>query len=208
MLFILIVGCKSAKIKESNIESSMHIASIQETMRSKNITNYFIVQHFQYGLITTVKKGYSKNNVCSPRSNVYYSLYVFWNEDNLSYVQKFDNCGKFELISIPRSATHEYYQNYSQDIIDSEVKQYKVDEKSYTTLNHQPLRYFWFIKNGETFKTKLNKFDLTTFGNESTWITKPNLNYEFNQNQPIVKLNEKSEELIDLLKKQKKFLRE
>ncbi|MDP5099727.1 MAG: hypothetical protein NWQ09_00235, partial [Nonlabens sp.] len=57
MLFILIVGCKSAKIKESNIESSIHIASIQETMRSKNITNYFIVQHIQYGLITTVKKG-------------------------------------------------------------------------------------------------------------------------------------------------------
>ncbi|WP_109437020.1 hypothetical protein [Aquimarina sp. AU119] len=200
VIFSLLLSCKTNKISRENVESSTQIVKIQESMLNENITDYFIIEHIQYGMIRIAKKKYSKAEVCLP-NGTYYSLYAFWNKNELNYIQKFDNCGEFQPIIIKNSSPYEYYQNNSREIIKSEVKQYKTDNESYMTLTHQPLRYFWFVKQNEIFTSNFDKFDLTTTEDE------PNLNHESNNEQPIVKLNEKSEKLIILLNEQNKFKR-
>ena len=200
-VFNIIFGCKTSEISRQNIKSSIHIAEIQKSMRNKGVTDYFIVEHIQYGLITLVKKGYSKEKVCLP-NGTYYSLYVFWSKNESNYIQKLDNCGGFEPIITNNLNPIEFYKKNSRDIINSKVVQYQTGYDSYSNLTHQPLRYFWFVKQNENFTTDFDTFDLTTDEDE------PNLNYVKNNQQPIVKLNDISENLIDLLNKKKKFIRE
>ncbi len=30
----------------------------------------------------------------------YYEMYVFWNEQGIDYLKKFDNCGQFETVEL------------------------------------------------------------------------------------------------------------
>ncbi|AZQ44184.1 hypothetical protein [Nonlabens ponticola] len=184
-----------------------HISQIQSSMKEMGVKDYFIVQYIQYGTITFIKKGYSKKKVCLPK-RTYYQLFAFWNKNESNFIQKFDNCGKFEPIKLSQSEPLEYYLDNKQEIIISEVKQYQIGENEYTTVTHQPLRYYWFTAENKNYTSDFDKFDLTTSIDSTSFISKPNLNYEYNQELPIVKLNKKAEDLIAKLSVEKKFQRE
>ena len=69
------------------------------------------------------------------------------------------------------------------------------------SLNHQPQRYFWFFNKYGGFQNDFDTFKLTTEKEE------PNLNYKFNNNLPLVKLNAICEEIINDLNRKELFNR-
>jgi hypothetical protein len=181
------------------------ISDFKVKLNGKGVSDFFVIKRITYG--TAYIYDFDDPNSCNP-NGIYFTMYAFWKNEEGSFVKKFDNCGGFNSIKLADSKPIDFYQKNIEEIKLSEVKPYQTTSDSIAngliyrgvkTLNHQPQRYFWFFNKSGVFQNDFDKFKLTTEKEE------PNLNYKFNNNLPIVKLNAICEEIINNLNKANEF---
>ena len=205
ILLLLIYNLTSGQEKVDPTETI--ISDFKENLNKKGVSDFFVIKRITYG--TAYIFNLDDPNSCNP-DGIYFTMYAFWKDKEGSFVKKFDNCGGFKSIKLADSKPIDFYLKNAKKIKLSEVKPYQTNSDSIAngliysgikSLNHQPQRYFWFFNKYGGFQNDFDTFKLTTEKEE------PNLNYKFNNNLPLVKLNAICEEIIDDLNKKELFNR-
>lgn len=207
-IFILLFISNIAFGQSSKDLTESYIKKFQKELKKKNIADFFVVKHIQYGTIKITNindKDYCKN------AEHHYRIYAFWKESNDYWLKVFDNCGGFVPIKLKdKKAIDFYIENFEKIKLD-EVERYKLkadsiaNGKKYSFISmqsHSPLRYFWFYKGSMEFKKYFDEYNLTS--DEKS----PNINYKTNNNLELVKLNRICDEIIIEYLKTENLIRE
>lgn len=127
------------------------------------------------------------------------NTYIFWTDENKSYVQKFDNCSEFNIIEIFDFKPTEFLKNNTTELQAESVKRYQVDKGTYRTVSHSCFRNYILHDGKIKYEKKFDIFDLTG-ENE-------NLNFKTNNSLQLIKLNNILNEIISELEKENRFER-
>ena len=142
---------------------------------------------------------------CSSRST-YYSTYVFWKEGELLKIQKFDNCGSFEPLTIGGEKLFKKITNTAEALKKEEVKPYEsatTPENNTANMSVESCRKEYFFKiNSQTFQKEFKEYDLTSDP------TNKNINAKHNNSLALIDLDKEVSELIDELERKGKFYRQ
>lgn len=113
-----------------------------------------------------------------------YTYYVIWQENNSSLIKKITDCGNYQPIKLKTNdVLNKFYkQNFEKIIIDT-VKFYEVGNNQISMEIHTTFKEFLFKNKGKFY---YNEFDHHNIENDST---EANLNYQYNKNLKIVKLD-------------------
>ncbi|MBT0608907.1 hypothetical protein [Aequorivita echinoideorum] len=167
-----------------------------------NISDYIIRKDFCEGNIQMFKMPDGK--MCSSAST-YYSVYVFWKENEKLQVEKIDNCGSFEVLSVSDTKFFDKALEMKSKLENEEVKPYKPkNQEAKPTGNMQVQdcrKEFKFHLGNSDFEKSFKEYDL---GNNSTY---ENVNSEYNNALPLVKLDRNISEIIETLESEGKFFR-
>ena len=179
ILLIILISCSSnKKIINQNIDEENVKQKIKEL--NKKIIDYILFKKYYnyFGFLSSVNE-YENCNNCT--SNTFY--YLIWQENNKNWIQKFDHCGIF----YPKELNSENIINFSKKNINEmeneDVRLYKVRGGKISFEMHTEFRDL-IIKNESKLFHK--NFDILSLQNDDKI---PNLNYEYNNNLKIVKLN-------------------
>jgi len=180
---LLILSCSSNKLKNKIVISDIILAeSVLTKMKELDTKNldYLVLQKFYnyYGYLNSLNNFQACNN-CS--SNTFY--YVIWKENNENVIQKFDNCGTFYFQKLLDDSIIDFFINNFDEIKKENVKLYEVGNGKIMFEIHTEFRDF-LIKRGNKLQHK--NFDVLNLVNDEK---SPNLNYDYNNNLKIVKLN-------------------
>ncbi len=199
ILILILSSCASNKMsKLKEIDFSLWV--ITKELNSKNL-EFIALKKYRIN-DTRIYKLKDKANGCENCIGDY-ATYIFWNEKNKSYVQKFDNCSEFNKISISEFNAIEYLENNRTQLKVQSVQKYKISDSSYISINHPYYRYrnYWINDGGETYYKRFDSFDLTTREDE------PNINFNSNNSLKLVILNKTLDSIIEKLEEGKKITR-
>ncbi len=143
---------------------------------------------------------------CTSEST-YYAVYVFWQKEDKQWgLQKFDNCGTFRPFTVDFGKDIEKALKNRDALITDEVKPYKgeqIDDNAFGNMKVQACRKeYQFVFGGTSFEKSFKEFDLS---NDSKY---KNVNAQYNNNLPLVKLDAALSEMIKSLEEGGKFFRE
>lgn len=182
--------------RDQEDQTAAYIQRIEKVLQQKNIEDFFIVKHIQYGVSRL--QNIESYDFCN-KDQVYFKMYVFWEENQDYWLKVFDNCGGFIPIKLSQSYFWKFYLQNFEKIKAEEVATYKIKPDVKLTENthyysssqtHSPLRYFWFYKGAVKFEKFIDTYDLTT--KKSV----PNINYKSNKNLALTQLNRICEAII------------
>lgn len=194
ILFLFLSSCATKKNIESKEKLEYRFQNIYETFDARKL-NYIAVRKYCNRSFRINESNDKDCSNCYPN----YSMYIFWTENNKSYIQKFDDCSEFYILEISKFNTNEFLDNYTVELQTGKVKRYKVDKETFSTVSHSCFKNY--IINDGKLKYE-NSFDIYDLTGENE-----NLNYESNNNLKIVKLDKKLNEIISGLEKQDHFKR-
>jgi len=126
-------------------------------------------------------------------------IYIFWTNENKSYVQKFDNCSEFNIVEIFDFKPTDFLKNNTTQLQTESVKRYQVDKETYMSVSHSCFRNYILNDGKIKYEKKFDIFDLTG-ENE-------NLNFKTNNSLQLIKLNNKLNDIISELEKENRFER-
>lgn len=135
--------------------------------------------------------------------NYFDAHYLFWKQNNLTYVKRFDGCSNYEQVMLDTVNPLQYYLNYKKQIDFETIKMpaYIQSKKGNTqteisqTVDHTCFyELTFYLKAKKTFK-RVSYYDLNfkKFENGKT-----NIYYKYNQN---TKLKQLVDQLTELTKR-------
>lgn len=201
-IFVLLICfissfCFSQKI-DSIFEKELEVFTNVNKLREKKI-NFIIDKKYSIGF-----KGILRSddlNRC-PKCDYSYSTYVIWKENNVNYLQCFDNCGNYYPLEIQNKNLLKFMDDNFDLIKKEKVKRYHVDKQTFTLIDHSSFNEFIISKNGNEIYNFFDDYNL------SSDKENPNIYYSYNQNLKIVKLNYLIEDEIKKLDKLNLFKRD
>lgn len=161
-----------------------------------------------------IRKDYCEGNIqifrmpdgsrCATPST-YYSVYIFWKGEDKTYIQKVDNCGTFEKITIEGSALLNKVSHLKNQLQKDVVKPYQSEKKDPSPFGNMKVedckKTFTFHYSDLDFEKEFKEYDLS---NESKF---PNINADYNNNLPLVKLDRNITQLLADMESNGKFKR-
>ena len=180
IILFIVINCTSNKAisKKESIEQFINnkvIKSEIKSLDSKGI-DYFIYYKF-YNYFGLSERDETAN--CSSR----YSYHIIWEENNSSLIKKITDCGNYQPIKLKTNFLNEFYKQNFEKIISDSVKFYEVGNNQISMEIHTTFKEFLFKKKGKFY---YNEFDHHNIENDSR---ETNLNYQYNKNLKIVKLD-------------------
>ncbi len=169
------------------------IESLTQKLAQDSVETYFVAKRYCAGSMKMIMMG---DKMCASKGT-YYETYLVYEQDGMSYIQKIDNCGIFEKVSLSNNVIPQFMSNEWPALKDDIVKPYH--SETYTGVPElrktpQPcFRSFLFYKGTKSFEKEFNLFDIS---NDSDG---PNKNYAFNQTLKLVQLNAMMDEILPQL---------
>jgi hypothetical protein len=167
--------------------------NLVQKLSENGIDTYFVANRYCAGSMRMIMLG---DKMCASKGT-YYEMYLVYEQEGMGYIQKVDNCGIFEKLTLPDTQIPQFMMREWPALKDDIVKPYH--SESYTgvpELRKTPescFRSFTFHKGAKSFDKQFNLFDIS---NKSDG---PNKNYTFNQTLKLVKLNSMMDELLPQL---------
>ncbi len=197
ILLILVLSFGSCAIKkntEIEDKSNFTFASIAESFDAKK-TNYIGFKKNCIGINRLEKATKINCRNCYSKNDIY----IFWNDHEKSYVQKFDNCSAFNSVIISGFTPNEFLKKNTTELQTNVVGGYKINKDSYIGTSHSCYRNF--IVNDGLLKYEKG-FDVLKLTGENE-----NLNYKLNNSLKIVALEKILNGIILKLESQNQFKR-
>ena len=160
-------------------------------LESKNL-NYIVFNKYSNG---SIYLNTSQKDNCFQDSNN--EFIVIWLENNISYIQKFNNCYQYNYTIISNELIDYILKNLNE-IETERVKRFSENNISIHILSHSTFKNLFFNINNKKFYNRFDEFDLKNFDDQL------NINYNFNKNLKIVhldKLIEKTINNVEFIKK-------
>jgi hypothetical protein len=194
ILILILSSCASKKSIEKKNISEYKLENITEKFDAKKL-NYIGLEKYCVGGVRieipnekNYKNCYSKNDI-----------YIFWTDNDKSFVQKFDNCSEFNIVEILDFKPNEFLKKNTLELKTGKVGNFKIDKETYSSVSHSCFRNY-IINDG---KTKYeNKFDIYNLTGETD-----NLNFKSNNDLKIVQLDKILNEIISELESENRFER-
>lgn len=178
------------------------LSQIKAELEMQQVPEYFMRKDYCEGNIQMFKM--PDGSMCASPST-YYSVYVFWKNEDKTFIQKVDNCGTFEKIDIDDSSLLDKVSNLKYQLQKEDVKPYKSEIQDASPFRNMKVedcrKEFAFHYNDLDFTKEFKEYDL---GNESKF---PNVNADYNNNLPLIKLDRNITELLADLESNGKFRR-
>jgi len=187
----LLTACKTKQL-EHNLEYTIinkngltqfkneaeKLAKIKE-LQKKNI-DFVVYKNYSVG--ATILSSVNDPDKC-PHCDVYHSVYLIWKDNDTEYIRLFDNCGSYYPIKTSNNNILNYAKENMETLKNDRVKFYQTDKNSVMGVSHSSYKEFLIsVGNNEFY----NYFDIFNLTSESE---KPNLNYLYNQNLKLIKMN-------------------
>ena len=199
LLFNCIIGY--SQNDEAFVDSQ--VAQKMAELEMQSNPEYFSRKDFCLGNIQMYVMPDGSN--CSSTST-YYSVYVFWKEDELMKIQKFDNCGSFLPLAIGGEKLLKKVKSMKEDLKTEEVKPFENETKPQDTKGNMTVescqKEYIFKLNGETFKKSFKEFDLSSDSKNK------NVNAKYNNSLSLIVLDKEVSKLISELERKGKFFRQ
>jgi len=202
IIVLLFVFCcvKMVGQSKSNIDSLIILAVKEKQMH--HIKSFFFLKTTCVGSSYIVKKD---TPACLEDNT---EVYLFWKENERSYVQKIDNCGFYKPLNIKNTALNffesnidavkqEKVQRYSTDG-DSVVKDGKI-WKSIKMVSHSCFVDFQIYDGEEIIHQRFDIVDLTTEKKDK------NKHYKSNNALFLVRLNEMCQKVVNSFELKERF---
>jgi len=178
------------------------VPSFVEHLSENNINNYFKLRFYERG----VNKYYVIPDGSCKGKGTKDKIFIFWKEEGIYYLKKFDDCSSYKKIKISPFAINFALENHDT-IIDEFVLEYKSPIKDLSTNEFIDLLHLSAIGRIYTFYFDSNKttkhLDLYDFSNPKDF---PNSNFNQNNRLKIYFLSEYCEDLIFNLENDNKFI--
>ena len=194
ILVLILSSCASKKITERKDKADFTFVSITESFDVKKV-NYIGLKKYCVGGVRIEMPNEKDCRNCYSENDIY----IFWNENGKSYVQKFDNCSEFNIIEISNFQPTEFLKNNTTELLTEKVKRYKVDKDTYSTVSHSCFRNY-ILNDGQ--KKYENEFDIYDLTDEEY-----NLNFQANNKLRLIQLDKKLSGIITELESENRFVR-
>jgi hypothetical protein len=193
ILVLILSSCASKKSIDRKVNTKYKFSEIVKQFDKKNL-NYI---GFKKKCVGGVLKEPNKNDCkqCYSKNNIY----IFWTDNEKSYVQKFDNCSEFNIIEIFDFKPSEFLKNNTEKLQTEKVRKYKIDKDTYASASHSCFRSFLLNDGKSKYENKYDFNDLTGKND--------NLNYQINNNLKLVELEKILNGIIKKLEKENQFKR-
>lgn len=209
IIFILLSNCSTKKVipfgeyvklhEESKLEyiNDVNMITKANELRARK-TDFIAYKSYSIGSVILNK---IDSGTC-PNCNPDYPLFLFWNENGKTWIQKFDNCGEYFLLELNDSKIADFVSKNFEIIKSEKIKYYRTDKNMISIIDHSTFKQFLIVKsNIEIY----NHFDIHNLSNDSD---DPNINYQYNNNLKIVKLDKMIKKEIIKLDSQNLFKRD
>ncbi len=197
ILLILILNFGSCAIKKDidrKEKKELTLLKITESFDKKKL-NYIGLKKYCNSGIRIEKSNKKDCRNCYSKNEIY----IFWNDNEKSYVQKFDNCSEFNIIEISDFNTNEFLKNNTKELQTNKVERYKINQDTYRTQSHSCFRSF-ILNDGQIKYEK--RFDVLNLTGEND-----NLNYKRNNSLKLIELEKKLNKIIHKLESENQFKR-
>jgi hypothetical protein len=171
-LILILLLFSSPIFAQSKVDSI--IENKTQELKSIGIKNYFFYNTYCIGSKRLIK---IDEIDCSIEGAF---IYLFWQEENKSYIQSLGICNN--KIEISNNIFDFFLDNYSK-IKDEKVEPYQTDKNSIIGISHSCFKKFIYYDETKEVIVKFDEFNLTTE------IECPNINYEINNNLNVVLLS-------------------
>ncbi|WEK68297.1 MAG: hypothetical protein P0Y62_10500 [Candidatus Chryseobacterium colombiense] len=189
IIFLLLINCQTKKInslgeyvriseeskQHNNNEVNAILIKARELRSKKN--DFIAYKSYSIGSIRLNK---IDSNTC-PNCNPDDPLFLFWNENGKAWIQKSDNCGIFFPIELNNFEITDFVNDNFKTIKSEKIKYYSTDKNTFSMIDHSTFKQFLIVKSDIEI---YNHFDLYNMSNNPK-----NINYNYNNNLKIVKLD-------------------
>ncbi len=180
IILFIVINCTSNKAisKKESIEKFINKKAIKSELKNLDLkgVDYFVYYKF-YNYFGLMEK--DSESDCSS----VYTYYLIWQENNASLIKKITDCGNYQPIKLKTNFLNEFYKQNFEKIISDSVKFYEVGNNQISMEIHTTFKEFLFKNKGKFY---YNEFDHHNIENDSK---EANLNYQYNKNLKIVKLD-------------------
>ena len=191
-ILFLLAMCITAICFCQNDEGYVDDLTLEFTKKltERNITNYFTVKRYCSGSIEMFKL---PERICTSKGT-YFEVYVIWKEEDGSFIKKIDNCSLYYSVVLSDNKLYDFFISNRNALESEEVKNYEsatYSGKPELRKKPQPcFRSFQFTEGETTFSKSYNLFDIS---NDSDG---KNLNYDFNSQLKVVRLDNMLDEVL------------
>jgi len=185
-LLILTVFISAISIAQKNTEMKplSIISEMTKTFDSQNIENYFYTNRVCLGDTRIITM--NNQEKCFTNGN-FSEYYLFWQEEDTTYITKADNCGSFIKLKLENNELFNFFMKHKETLENNSVKEYKVANPQNSPMQRAKVypcsHTFSFTTAMGTFIQKFDEFDVTNDSRQT------NLNYEYNQQLKLVALD-------------------
>ena len=187
----------SEKSKQEYKNEVTAIITKTDEFRTKKI-DFIVYKKYSIG---SIRLNRIDSNTCL-NCNPDYPLYLIWNENGKTWIQKFDSCGLFFPVELKNSKIVNFINENFEIITSEKIKYYRTDKNTYSMVDHSTFKQFLIVKSDIEI---YNHFDVYNLSNDSD---DANINYQYNNNLKIIKLDKIVEEEIQELNSQNLFKRD
>jgi hypothetical protein len=194
ILTLNLTFCASQNISKNEEEKEFIIDKIVKRFEKKK-TGYVM---FESTCVDEILNPFDPKECESCYANK--EIYVFWNEKNKSYIQKFDNCSEFNLIEIHNLNPSLFLKRNSKKMQTEKVRKYQIDENTINIVSHSCIKKYILNDGKSKYEKIFDYYDLTG-KNE-------NINYNKNKKLKLIILDTKLEKMIKDLDDKNSFERD
>jgi hypothetical protein len=194
ILFLFLSSCATKKSAEINTVVKYKLKNTAEIFDAKNLS-YIGLQKYCIGGFRIEKRNENDCENCKSKNE----FYIFWNENNKTFVQKFDNCSEFYKVEISNLKPIEFLKTNSNELKLENIKPYQIDDETYSSVSHSCFRNYVFNDGQNKYEKEFDIYDLTG-ENE-------NLNYKSNNGTKLIKLDKQLNGIIAELENKNQFER-
>ncbi len=184
LLLTILISTLSFAQKNTEKKPLSIISDITETLANQNIENYFYTNRTCLGETRIITL--NDQEKCFTNGN-FSEYYLFWQENDATYITKADNCGAFIKLKLENNELFDYFLKHKEALKNNSVKEYKVaTPHNYPTQRTKvyPCSHaFSFTTAMGTFTQRFEEFDITNDSRQA------NLNYEYNQQLNLIALD-------------------
>lgn len=164
-----------AQNDEARVDSL--IVDFTAKLNNRGIDTYAVSKRYCLGEINIFKLGNEK--ICTSKST-YFSVYIFWQENDKNMIKKIDNCGLYLSLQLPDNRVLDFMDRNKEDINMHPIKPYEIESKLggpiRSTETYPCSRVLRYVSPELSFDQTFALFDLTNDALED------NINYEYNNN--------------------------
>lgn len=169
-------------------------------LKSKGIDTICIYQDYYVGI---QRKNYAEEP-CN-YENTFIPTYIFWKQNNITYVTRKDNCFDFDILKIEQNNFWNLIFENKKIILNEknlgfEFIENKSHRKLYKSESHSHYRRFEIFINKYTCEKYFGDFDLTEYNSGDL-----NINYKYNNSTKSKLLMDELEKIVNELISKKRF---